>query len=296
MAAVIGARGLLRRVVIGGAQRLAGQEARDADRHDRAFRPARHHHIGVVQRDHPGRIADGVGAGGAGGDRSMVRPLQAVADRNLTAGQIDQGAGDEEGADAAHALFLQDDGRLGDGAQAADAGADHHAGAFLILVRLGLPVRIGQGLVRRRNGVQDEVVDALPVLHGHDLFGVEVAFAAPAASIDARNLTGDGAAIARGVERRDRTDARASLDDTLPALLDAPTQGGQQTDARNDDAAHGACSLISSPTFQNHRGFPRVRNSKGRRASPLGAPGGPVNRQPVRPMSATEISRPTFRR
>src|SRR5690606_41125646 len=41
VAAVIGARGLLRRVVVGGAQRLAGEEAGDADGHDRALGPAR---------------------------------------------------------------------------------------------------------------------------------------------------------------------------------------------------------------------------------------------------------------
>ena len=248
MATVIGTRRLIGRVVIGGAQGLAGQKARDADRHDRAFGPARHHHVSVIQRDHPRRIADGVGAGGAGGDGRMVRPLQAVADRDLAAGQIDQGAGDEEGADTTHALFLQHDSRVGDGAQAADAGPHHHAGALLVLVRFRLPVRIRESLVRRRNGVQDEVVDALPILGGHDLVGVEVALAAAAASIHARHFAGDGAAIALGVEGRDRTDARSSLDNALPALLDAPTQGGQQTDARNDDAAHGACSFSSKPS------------------------------------------------
>ena len=58
-------------------------------------------------------------------------------------------------------------------------------------------------------------------------------------SIKVLHLACDGAGVAFGVEGGDRTDARTPLDDALPALFDAPAQGGQQTDARNDDAAHG---------------------------------------------------------
>src|SRR5690606_40624306 len=66
---------------------------------------------------------------------TLFRSLQAMADRNLARGQVDQSRGDEEGADATDALFLQHDGRVGDGAQAADARPDHDAGRFLVVFR-----------------------------------------------------------------------------------------------------------------------------------------------------------------
>ena len=43
--------------------------------------------------------------------------------------------------------FSSSDG-LGDAAQAADAGADQHAGALLLLLRVGLPAGVVDGLRR----------------------------------------------------------------------------------------------------------------------------------------------------
>ena len=89
---VIGPRGLGGCVVEGGGQRAAGDEAGDAEPADRRFRAARDHHIGVVQRDQPRGVADGMRAGGAGGDHGVVGALEADADRDLAGGQVDQPA------------------------------------------------------------------------------------------------------------------------------------------------------------------------------------------------------------
>ena len=241
MAPVIGARGLLRRVVIGGAQGLAGEEAGDTERHDGALGPARHHHIGIVQHDHPRRVANSVHAGGAGRHDGVVRPLQAVADRDLAAGQVDQGRGDEEGADAARTGFGQDRRAVGDGAQAAYAGPHDDAGAFLVLVRLGMPIGVVQSLVGRCDAEQDEVVDPLAFLGRHDGVGIKAAGdvgPAPAATVHARNLARDGAAEAFGIEGRDLSDAGTALEDAFPAQIDPVAQGRDKAETGDDDATH----------------------------------------------------------
>jgi hypothetical protein len=143
-------------------------------------------------------------------------------------------------------LFLQDDGRVGDGAEAADAGADHDAGALALCLGLGLPARVGQGLVRGGDGVDDEVIDPLAVLGRHDLLMVEharLAGGTAAATVDRRDLARDGAAKAFGVEIGDRADARATLEDALPVMLHAPAERGEQTEAGDDDTAHERSSL-----------------------------------------------------
>ena len=90
--------------------------------------------------------------------------------------QIDQAAGNEEGRDAARPLLVQNDGRLGYAVQAADARADHHAGFDLLLVGLvGSSSASRQRLSRRRDGVNDEIIDPSLFLRLHPLVGVECA-------------------------------------------------------------------------------------------------------------------------
>ena len=184
---VVGARGALRRVVEAGRQRAAGNEARHADARDRRFRAARHHHVGVAERDQPRGVADGMRPGRAGGHHRMVRPLQPMRDRHIAGGEIDQPAGNEERRHPARPALLQHDGGFRDSGEAADAGADHHAGVDLVLIARGLPTGIGQRLRRRAHRKDDEVVDLALLLRLHPLVGIEAAVAAVAA----RNLAGD---------------------------------------------------------------------------------------------------------
>ena len=82
---VVGARGACRVVVEARRQRPAGREARERQPVDRRFGAAGHHHVGVAERDQPRRVADGVGAGGAGRDDRVVGALEPVLDRHVAA-------------------------------------------------------------------------------------------------------------------------------------------------------------------------------------------------------------------
>ena len=118
---VVGARGPGRIVVEARRQGPAGGEARDGQAIDRRFRAAGHHHLRIAERDEPRGIADGMGAGGAGGHHRVVRALEAMLDGDVAAGQVDEAAGDEEGRDAARAALDQGGRGLVDAADAADA-------------------------------------------------------------------------------------------------------------------------------------------------------------------------------
>ena len=70
-----GREALVGLVVVG---REGGQqvEAGDAERVDHAVRAAGEHHVGVAAADDLGRLADGLAAGGAGGQAVGVRALR----------------------------------------------------------------------------------------------------------------------------------------------------------------------------------------------------------------------------
>ena len=97
----------------------------------------------------PRGIADGMGAGRTGGDHRVVGTLEAEGDGDEAGSEIDDAARNEERRHAARALFAQHDRGVGDALDAADAGADQHAGAGLILVALRLPAGVVERLARR---------------------------------------------------------------------------------------------------------------------------------------------------
>ena len=116
-----------------------------------------------------------MGAGGACRDDRVVRALEAVPDGNVAGGQIDEASRNEERADAARALLLQQERRLGDAVEAADARADEHSRALLLLGRIGLPAGIFQRLLRGRHREDDEVVDLALLLRLHPIVRIELA-------------------------------------------------------------------------------------------------------------------------
>ena len=93
---VVGPRGALRRVVEAGRERARGGKARHRNPVDRRFRAARHHHVGIAERDQAAGIADRVRAGRAGGDDRAVGALEAELDRHVAGRQIDDAARNEE--------------------------------------------------------------------------------------------------------------------------------------------------------------------------------------------------------
>ena len=76
------------RIVVARGERPHGREARQRKRCDDRLAAAGEHDVGVVALDDLESVADGVRAGGAGGGRRGVRPLAAVADRDLAGGEV----------------------------------------------------------------------------------------------------------------------------------------------------------------------------------------------------------------
>ncbi len=103
----------------------------------------------------------------------MIRTLEAVLDRHIARGQIDQAAGNEERRNLARSALLEKQRRIGDARQAADSGTDHGAGGATILLGGGMPIGIIERLARRSHREDDEVVDLALVLRLHPLVGIE---------------------------------------------------------------------------------------------------------------------------
>ena len=231
---VIGARGLLGIIVELGGQRLARDEAADADAADRRFGTARHHDVGIIERDEARRVADGMRAGRTGGDHSVVGTLEAELDRHEARGQVDQRAGNEERADAARALLVHQRGGVGNVAQATDAGAHENAGAVLLVLGLQLDAGILHRLLGGRHGIDDEVVVAADFLGIHPLLGIEGAVAAVAA----RDFAGDLAGQVGCIEARDLAAARLAREKPAPGFVDAIGERGNHTKSGDDDTPH----------------------------------------------------------
>ena len=171
-------------VAVVGAEASFGRSLKPVDKARQAAKPAsamrqigelgaaRDHHVGVAQRDDAGSVADGVRARRAG-RHCMVRPLELVLDGNVAGGEVDQAAGDEEQETARPFSFSGERG-LGDAQQPADAGADEHAGALLLLAGRRLVAGVGERLVGGGHRVDDEVVDLALLLRLHPVVGVDL--------------------------------------------------------------------------------------------------------------------------
>src|SRR5229473_1127556 len=85
----------------------------------------------------------------ASGHHRMVGTLQAVLDRHITRGKIDQTPGNEEWRYLARAALLEKQRRIGDAGEAADPGANHRAGGAAILFSGRMPIGVIERLARR---------------------------------------------------------------------------------------------------------------------------------------------------
>ena len=101
-------------------------------RGDGGFGAAGDHGVGVAALDDAEGVADGVGGGGAGGGGGLVGAARAVVDGDVAGGEVDDGAGDEEGRDLARAAGEQVDVLALDDVESADAGADVDADAVVV--------------------------------------------------------------------------------------------------------------------------------------------------------------------
>ena len=146
---VPGARRRFRVIVEPRRQGPRGCKAGEPKAADRRLRAAGNHHIGIIECNQPGSIADRMGTGRAGRHHGMVRSLEAVAHRNMARGQVDQSRRDEERRELARPAFHEEAFAARNPLQAANARADHHAGSPGRFVAGGYPAGIFNRLVRR---------------------------------------------------------------------------------------------------------------------------------------------------
>ena len=145
----------MRGIVVARGKRAHGSESADAHRRDRSFRSAGNHDIRIAALDDPIGVADGVSAGGAGRRGGLVRALGAVADADLTRGQVDDGRGNKKGRNFARAARQHGAVFALDNVESADARADVNADALGIL-RRDLQARRFHGLMRGGESEMDE--------------------------------------------------------------------------------------------------------------------------------------------
>src|ERR1022692_2255261 len=93
------------RVVIARGESAHGGESANAHGSDGGLGASGNHYVGIAVLDDAERIADGVGAGGAGGGRRFVGALGAEAHGDVSGGEVDDGGGNKKWRDLARAAF-----------------------------------------------------------------------------------------------------------------------------------------------------------------------------------------------
>src|SRR5262245_44056418 len=259
---VVGTRGLLRLIVEGGAQRPAGGEAGDRQATDRALGAARNHDVGIIERDQPRGIADGMCAGRTGRDHGMVGALETMFDRHVSRGQIDEAPWNKEGTDAPRSLFLEENGGLGDAVKAADAGPDQDAGAFLLMAAIGPPTRVLDRLGGGGHAIDNKVVDLALLLGLHPVVGIELALRQGATRDETRYLAAEVADVEFLVPAR----SVLARNQALPTRLDAATKRRHQAKP-GDDYAAGHSHAVHRRNLARARWSWREPCSKQQRAS-----------------------------
>ncbi len=233
-AGVEGPRGMLR-VVVAQAERAGGGKAGHADRAHGRLAAAGEHHLGVAVADDARRVADGVGAGGAGGNGGAQRALGAQLERDVRRAHVGDHHRHEQRVHAVRALGeeLVDLGvqRL----QAADAAADHRPDP----VRLGAGVELGVGgrQLGGRDRVPREEVEPPHLALVDEVLGVEVL-----------DLGGDVHLVVAGVEARDRPDARLAGDEPPPERVDVVAQRRDHAETGDDDSGGGRHQMPNPPS------------------------------------------------
>ncbi len=182
-------------VVVARAHGAHGAEGGVGEGRDGGLGAAGDHHVGVAAADHVHRLADGVGAGGAGRNDAEVRPARAELDGHDAGANVADEGGDGEGRDFARAAVVEllELGLVGE--HAADAGADDDADAVGVL-GVHAQAGVGPGLLGRAESEVGVAVVSTRLLRVHELLDV------PALHLGA-HLGGEG----RRVELRHAVDA-----------------------------------------------------------------------------------------
>ena len=199
------------------------------------MRAAGDHRARVAAADRLERRADGVGAGGAGGDGVVVRAARAEADRDLAGGHVGNEGGDEERRDAPRALLEQHLELFLEPGEPAHARPNHRAD--LVGCRGDVEARLFERVLRRGNRELDEAVHAPRFLALDEVAGIEV-----------RNLARDARLEVRGLAERDGADPVFATEERVPGGLPADAECGHHADAGHDDAALRAVLAHGPPS------------------------------------------------
>ena len=194
------------RLVVPDAHGLFGAESGQPQGGDRSLGAAGDHDVGVIAGDHPAGLADGVTAGGAGGDDAHIGAAGPVTDGNVPGGDVGDHHGDHHGRDPAGPLFEEEPALAGDGLQTADAARNEDSDPCRIHVPpLAVDGEPGlfHGLVRGGDGVVAKGVHPLGVFEVEVIADVEVPdLARDLSAVSARIETGYPAQSATAVDHR----------------------------------------------------------------------------------------------
>ena len=212
-------------VVVAGGEGLHGGEAADAHGGDGGLGAAGDHGVGVAALDDAEGVADGVRRRGAGGCGGLVGAARAETDGDVSGGEVDDGAGDEEGRDLARTsgqhgrVFALDD------VEAADSGADMDADAVAVGL-VDLEAGVVHGLLRGGNRKMDKAAH----LAGLFLLDEEE-------RVEVLDLGGDAHGMAGEVECLDLRHSAAACEQTLPDFRRGLADPADKADSGDDDSA-----------------------------------------------------------
>ena len=223
------------RVVASGCKGAQGGEAGEEERRQGRFGAAGDHDVGVAAADNLGCLADGAGAGSAGGDDGHVGPESAGKNGDLAGDRVRQDVGEEKGADTAVALAQEEVALLVEEDVTAGAGAEDDA-CLRPEGQMRLEAGIGHGFEGGDGAHLDVAVHVAPVAGGQTGFRLEVA-----------HLTGDRVLKGRGVEAGYMIDAGATGDQRLPGRWHVVAEGRDGPDAADDDPRHGRSGGLRRP-------------------------------------------------
>src|ERR1035437_2507853 len=210
-------------VVIARGKCAHGGESAYAHGSDGGFGASGNHYVGVMVLDDAKGIADGVGAGGAGGGRRFIRTLGAEAHGNVPGGEVDDGGGNEKRGNLARSAGEEGVMFALDHVESADARADMHAYALGVF---GCDLEVGH-LHRFVGGGEREVDEAAHLFYFFFLDEIE--------GIEVADLGCDLAGNRGGVEPGNAVDAVLAREQSLPHRGGGIAQRADQADAGNDD-------------------------------------------------------------
>ena len=206
-------------------QRAEVREAREADGRHALLRAAGQGRVDVAVPDVAHGRADGVSAGGTGGDHVEALAAQPVADGQVAGGDVADHRGDEQRAHALRPLLGQREEAALQLVDAADARAEHACDARGVL-GLKIEPRLRDGLVGRHDGVLHETFEATGLL-----------FRDPVLSrIEVAHLGRDPHVVVGRVEARHRADAALLAHDGAPQRICAHAGGRHRAHAGDDHA------------------------------------------------------------